>query len=131
MDTLERVRRLGFRRWYERELIESHAYFVTCFGCLILVAVVLEMSGLAEMATERPLLLLLILGAGVLGVFSWKRFRVILARAERFAERAVCAQCGAYGALDVLDHGAPSAGPEDAGWMQVRCRKCAHRWTIE
>jgi hypothetical protein len=36
------IRKLGFRRWYERQLLESHACLVTCFLCTILLAVCLE-----------------------------------------------------------------------------------------
>jgi hypothetical protein len=34
------IRKLGFERWFERQLIESHVYFVTSFLCLILVLAV-------------------------------------------------------------------------------------------
>ena len=30
MDPTASIRRLGFRRWYERELIKSHGALVTC-----------------------------------------------------------------------------------------------------
>ena len=32
------IRRIGFRKWYERELIKSHAALVTSFMCAVLVA---------------------------------------------------------------------------------------------
>ena len=35
-DIGEEIGRRGFRRWYERQLIESHAYLVTAFLSLIL-----------------------------------------------------------------------------------------------
>ena len=35
MSPADGIRKLGFRRWYERQLIESHAYFLTCFLCMI------------------------------------------------------------------------------------------------
>ena len=37
MSPADGIRQLGFRRWYERQLIESHAYFLTCFLCMIMV----------------------------------------------------------------------------------------------
>ena len=33
MDPTASIRKLGFRKWYERELIESHAALVTCLLC--------------------------------------------------------------------------------------------------
>jgi molybdopterin synthase catalytic subunit len=29
------IRRIGFRKWYERTLLASHAHLVLCFLCLI------------------------------------------------------------------------------------------------
>jgi len=31
MDTLGRMRILGFRKWYERQLVEGHLYLTSCF----------------------------------------------------------------------------------------------------
>ena len=37
MELSKGIRKIGFRRWYERQLIESHLYFVSSFLCLIAV----------------------------------------------------------------------------------------------
>ena len=42
MTPADRIDKLGFRRWYERELIEGHAYLVTGFLSFIVIAVFLE-----------------------------------------------------------------------------------------
>jgi hypothetical protein len=36
MQVTEYIHRYGFRRWYERQLIESHAYLALAFVALIL-----------------------------------------------------------------------------------------------
>jgi len=41
-DLAEGIRKTGFRRWYERQLIESHLYFVTAVLSLIVVGAGLE-----------------------------------------------------------------------------------------
>ena len=33
MDPVTSIRNLGFRKWYERELIKCHAALVTCLLC--------------------------------------------------------------------------------------------------
>ena len=38
MDPTASIRRLGFRKWYERELVKSHGALVTCFLCGLTVA---------------------------------------------------------------------------------------------
>ena len=38
MEPADSIRRLGFARWYERRLIEAHAWFVSGFFCMIAIA---------------------------------------------------------------------------------------------
>lgn len=131
MEPLERVRRLGFRKWYERQLIEGHAYFVTCFICMILVAASLEASRSPELGFDRPLMFLLACLGGALGLFSWRRYRISLENAEHFAEAAVCPSCGAYGAFKVIS-ACEGEGPDAAASrLRVQCRKCPREWTIQ
>jgi hypothetical protein len=42
MEPADSIGRLGFSRWYERRLIEAHAWFVSAFVCVILVAACME-----------------------------------------------------------------------------------------
>jgi hypothetical protein len=134
-DISEEIRRRGFRRWYERQLIESHAYLVTAFLSLILL-----LAGFEAMGALRgsPVYYVAMVGiaaaAGVVMWVAWQRFTVLLARAELFAESASCPRCQAWGKFDVLT--AESSGPDDppeAGrphWVRVRCRKCGEQWRL-
>lgn len=132
MAPAEGIARLGFKRWYERQLVEGHAYLVTCFLCMIVVAALIEEISFKDGGT-RPLMMLLVLfAAGAVGIFAWGRYRVILALAEHFADRSTCAHCQAYAKFNVVSAGAAPAHADDvAQWMRVRCRKCNHEWTIE
>ena len=42
MELAEDISKIGFRRWYERQLIESHLFLVSCFLCLVMVLACLE-----------------------------------------------------------------------------------------
>ena len=42
MANLQPIRKLGFRRWYERLLIEAHAWLVSCFLALVLAVALFE-----------------------------------------------------------------------------------------
>jgi phage FluMu protein Com len=129
------IRRLGFRRWYERQLIESHAYLVTAFLALILLLAGVE--GM-QFARRSPLFYVAIVGgaaaAGVLTYVGWRRFNVLLARAELFAEGATCPQCKAWGKFDVLaEERAADDDPPESGrphWLRVKCRQCGEQWRI-
>lgn len=134
-DISEEIRRRGFRRWYERQLIESHVYLVTAFLSLILL-----LAGYEAMDALRgsPVYYLALIGvaaaAGTLMLVAWQRFTVLLARAELFAESAGCPRCQAWGKFDVIAaEAADTDDPPEAGrphWVRVRCRKCGEQWRL-
>lgn len=133
MDLAEGIRKLGFRRWYERQLIESHVYFVTAFLSMILVAACIEEIDVRAPGWTPVLLFALIVGGTVLCIWSLGRYKFMLDRAEYAAERSVCANCTAYGRLELLP--APAEYREPAARaappLKVRCRKCGHEWNID
>ena len=117
------IRKLGFRRWHERQLIEAHASLVTAFLCVIVIAVCLDQLHWRD-AGFKPLLMLALIVAGVALCFKTVTFYFkMLFRAEHFAQQAQCGDCKTYGVIEVL------ASPgEDT--LQVRCKKCSHEWTM-
>lgn len=123
------LRRRGFRRWYERQLIESHAYLVTGFLSFIMVAVAVETIEFRE-SVVNSLALALVAGAGgYLCIFAWNRFKDTSMQAETLAGQAVCTQCSAYGRFDVLEaHDATDAA--FGRCLTVRCRGCSHEWKM-
>ncbi len=132
MTEADGIRKLGFRRWYERQLIESHAWFVTCFLCLILALACAEDVGFKAGGWKPALMLAIIATSGAIGVAALKRYRRLLDRAETVAGQSTCGRCATYGRLQVLGSG---AGAEDGSqrptWMRVQCRQCGNQWVIE
>lgn len=59
---------------------------------------------------------------------AWRRFGVILLRAEYFAEAATGPGCGVRGKFEVLRQEVEQTeDPPEAGrphWLKVRCAKC-------
>ncbi len=102
MNAADGICRHGFRRWYERQLIEGHAWFVTCFPCAILILASLEGCSLRAPGLAPVGTLALVVGSAALCVVSLRRYLAILARAEYVAERSTCSACGDYGSLAVL-----------------------------
>jgi hypothetical protein len=128
------IRKLGFRRWHERQLIEAHASLVTAFLCVIVIAVCLDQFRWRE-AGFKPLIMLALIVTGIVLCFKTVTFYFkVLFRAEHFAEQAVCGECKVYGVIEVL--AASLQEPQDkadaAGdqWLEVRCKKCGHGWKM-
>jgi hypothetical protein len=136
MTPAEGIAKLGFRRWYERELIEGHVYFITCVLSLMLIAACLE-----QIDWRGPLLqLMFMLSALILGaalcIGSLRRYTFLLARAECFGEQSSCDKCSTYGVLKVIDAGvSETRGPvvtaADNTWIRVQCKRCGHEWRID
>jgi hypothetical protein len=81
------------------------------------------------------LLLIVIVGAGLLCLFSFRRYSRMLLRAQDLAEQSVCPDCRVYGLLKVLKSRASPGLPERHDGLEhdelaVECRKCARQWTM-
>jgi ribosomal protein L40E len=132
MDLGEGIRKLGFRRWYERQLHESHLYFVTGVLSLVLVLACFELLSAGLPLWKSAVTGALMAGGIVLFVWAMARYHVTLGRAQHAAQHSVCAKCGSQGALDVVKSGTPRASdPGGNTWLGVRCRKCGHEWIME
>ncbi|HEX6008134.1 MAG TPA: hypothetical protein VFY80_09235 [Burkholderiales bacterium] len=125
VDLAEGIKRVGFKRWYERQLIESHVYFVTAFLSLIVIVAGLEGYNAAAEGSTRLYMLALIAGGIVLCAWAFRRYQFMLGRAVRAAERSICSGCATYGTFEVV----PQAQAVRA--LTVRCRKCGHEWRME
>lgn len=138
MDTASQIRQRGFRKWYERQLIESHLAFVTCFLCGITAASCLSALRPSRMAGEDVALLAALLAACLMGWRAWRRYITVLERAERYGNRSSCPACGAYARFEVLAAGSRAEGPYrdppteplPMPWLKVRCRRCAAEWRL-
>lgn len=119
------IRRLGFRKWYERELLRSHANLV------LLLLATLGLLASAEVYSARLPLVdqLQVLGGALasaaIGLLALRRYLYLLNHAEYVADQAVCRVCETYAKWDLLEE--DHAGKR----LSVRCRHCENRWSIE
>lgn len=121
------LRRHGFRKWYERELLSGHAHMLLAFLCVIGLMASIEAFQDADLA-GRLLDVAMVIVSALLGLWALRRYLYLLMHAESVANQATCGQCGVYGALE--PH-AESHSLRHRAESQVRCRRCGHRWTIQ
>ena len=120
----------GFRRWYERQLIDGFLHMIT--GVLALIMMFIALEELEFRATPAGLLALVsiaVVGGG-LCIVSWRKFHWLLARSEYVAQQATCSQCQTYGRFAVLSSRDAVEGPAGCS-IDVRCRSCGKECTIE
>lgn len=121
IETARSIRKLGFKRWYERQLIESHAWLVTCLLCGIAIAASLEMVNFKNPGATL-LTLAFVFTAGLIVMHGFRRYQVLMGLAEEIASHSTCPACNAYAKFRAIDE-----NPR----MKVQCRKCGHEWTID
>lgn len=134
MEPSSGIRKLGFRKWYERELIHSHVSLGACLLSGITVAGLVEEVNFLEFGVKAVALLGIVAAALMIGWHAWRRYISLLERAERYGERSVCARCDTYGRFEVLASGLEDPGTSEprlpAAWMRVQCRKCGNTWRM-
>jgi len=118
MEPADSIEKYGFQRWYERQLIQGHAWLLV--GILCLTAAMLCAG---ELRFDAPLPLQVALAAGILatglaGSHALIRYLTLLAGALKLGEHATCRACGTYARFSMVS---PS---------RARCRKCAQEWRL-
>lgn len=119
------VRRVGFQKWYERELLSSHAHMVLAiFSVIALLASFEAMNG-GTMQQQLMNLAFVLVSAGI-SYWALRRYLYLLLRAEVIANQANCSDCGAYGRFQVVGDCKGNTGSS----ARVACLKCTNKWTI-
>ncbi len=119
----EGIRTIGFRKWYERELLSSHAHMLLSLLSTIALMATLELLHGGTLADKFLNLGLFIFSAG-LALWALQRYLYLLSHAETVADQANCPQCQEYGRLAVVEEDRRN------GQLLVRCRKCSHEWKL-
>ena len=119
----EGVKRFGFRKWYERQLLSSHAHMVLAF--LSTIALVASMEAFRGAQGDTRLVdVLFVVVCAAIGAWALRRYVFLLMRAEQTANQASCPDCGEYGRFRVVGQ-RPRLEEID-----VRCDRCARDWVI-
>jgi len=118
MEPADSIRRLGFARWYERRLIEGHAWFISGFVCIVAIAACIEELSFRGSILRLLAYVVVVAAAAATGIYGLVRYQKILSEAERLGEHATCRACGAYARFRLISP------------TQVRCRKCDNEWRL-
>ena len=70
MEPADSIGRLGFARWYERRLIEGHAWFITGFICLIAIAACMEELNFRGSIARLLAYVVVVLASGAIGIYG-------------------------------------------------------------
>lgn len=118
------IRKHGFRKWYERELLQSHGHLALTFVCTIGIFAAFEGLRGDRSATGQAISVASLLLCAAVGLWALRRYLYLLSHAEGVAHQADCPSCGTYARFKLLQ--------SDLSGEQVRvcCAKCSREWII-
>lgn len=120
------IRRYGFRKWYERELLSSHAHMA--LALLASVALIASFEAFQGGTSEEKLLDTgFVLACAAIALWALRRYLYLLLHAEEMANQASCGRCKAYGLLLVPD----DAHSDARRLVPVCCKRCGFRWDMQ
>ena len=119
------IRRLGFRKWYERELLSSHAHMTLAILAAVAMLASFEAFQGGSLA-DKLMDMVFVVVSGAIALWSLRRYLFLLMHAEEVANQANCANCKAYGQLRVQDE----PGHRRPELVPVCCKRCGFRWTL-
>ncbi len=125
MTLADGIRKHGFRKWYERELLHSHAHLALAFLSMIGLFAAFEAMTRFQTWGDHLVDGIAIVACGVIGLWALRRYLYLLTHAEAVANQADCPACDTYARFKILHAHA------EGTVVSVRCSKCAHEWTIE
>jgi len=125
MQLVDGIRRLGFRKWYERELLQSHAHLALTFLCAVGLFGAIEAAMHYTGWVDRVLDALAVMASGAIGIWALRRYLYLLMHAEHAANQADCPHCGTYARFTLVE------GLANPSVVKVCCRECAHQWSID
>jgi hypothetical protein len=129
MGTIEGIRKHGFRKWYERQLVESHVWLVTMLLSIIMMASGFELLTVKESVVDLVYDALLVVSGAAISWYSWRRYATTMLVAEYVGHQAVCPSCTRYGFRPVPV--SEQEGPARPLQLIASCRRCGHRWPID
>lgn len=124
MKLADGIRRVGFRKWYERELLQSHAHLVLTFLCAVGIFAAFEAFDRAAPLADRLIDVAAVVICSAVGVWALRRYLYLLTHAEAVANQADCPHCSTYARFTMVQEDSTT------GAVEVQCRKCEHRWAI-
>jgi hypothetical protein len=122
----EGIRRVGFRKWYERELLSSHAHMLLALLSVVALLASFEAIG-GGTTVEKIMDFAFVLVCGAISLWALRRYLYLLMHAEEMANQANCPQCKAYGLLQLVE----AQHRPKAGWVPVCCKRCGFAWKLE
>ena len=95
------IQRVGFRKWYERELLQSHGHLVLLILCIF--GLLGAVSCSVRAGWRRNSVLVCACASAIVGFWALRRYMYLFGRAQHVSEQAICPACHTYARWDIED----------------------------
>ena len=124
----EGIRQWGFRKWYERELLSSHAHMALAVLAAVAMIACFEAYQGASIG-DKLLNTVLLVASAAIALWSLRRYLFLLMHAEEVANQASCPRCDTYGRLTVS--GTLQTTRDGTRLLPVCCKRCGFAWQLQ
>jgi hypothetical protein len=132
---LDQVGKLGFQKWYEKQLRESHFWLVAAFTGLILLTIVFELFSAREIIVTVLVKVLILASGSAIGWHAFRKYSRSILLARSVGEVAICPPCH-YPSFSIVRREIPQANNMpvriahdlNQDGLLVSCRRCHHKW---
>lgn len=132
---LGRIGKLGFQKWYERQLRESHIWLVAAFVCLILLTIGFELLSFRERIVTALVTVVMIVSGLSISWLAFKKYSRSIRLARAVGDLVRCPPCG-NPSFSVVRREIPGvnnmptriAHDLNRDGLLVSCRRCHLKW---
>ncbi len=132
---LGRIGQLGFQKWYERQLRESHVWLVTAFVSLIFLTIGFELFSSRERIVTALVTTVMIVSGLSISWFAFKKYSRSIRLSRSVGDIVRCPPCG-YPSFSVVRREIPGINNMptrithdlNRDGLLVSCRRCHHQW---
>jgi hypothetical protein len=132
---LGKVGQVGFQKWYEQQLKDSHIWLVAAFASLILLTIGFELFSARELIVTLLVKAVMIASGVLIAWVAFKKYSRSILLARSVGEIAICPPCG-YPSFSVVRREIPGVNNMptrithdlNQDGLLVSCRRCHHKW---
>jgi hypothetical protein len=132
---LGRIGQIGFQKWYERQLKDSHLWLIAAFVCLVGLTIGFELFSARERIVTVLVKSLMIFGGATIAWSAFLKYSHSIQLARSVGEIAICSPCG-YPSFSIVRREIPGVKNMptritydlNQDGLLVSCRRCHHKW---
>ncbi len=132
---LGRIGQMGFQKWYEKQLKDSHLWLIAAFVCLLALTISFELFAARERIVTVLVKSIMIVSGATIAWVAFKKYSRSIDLARSVGDITICSPCG-YPSFSIVRREIPGVNSMptrithdlNQDGLLVSCRRCHHKW---